>query len=69
MTYISQTIATPRSNPSLLQRLSQAYGLWHQRQALRRLDDAALRDIGVSRAQAEAEARRPVWDKPLYWIS
>ena len=38
-----------------------------QRATLRKLDDAALHDLGLSRAQAEAEAARPVWDVPDRW--
>ena len=38
-----------------------------QRAALRKLDDAALHDLGLSRAQAESEAARPVWDVPARW--
>ena len=41
--------------------------LWRQRRALERLDDRALADIGVSRADAMAEAARPVWDVPATW--
>ncbi len=33
----------------------------HQRRQLAQLDDRALDDIGVSRAQAEAEAAKPFW--------
>ncbi|MFN3210997.1 MAG: DUF1127 domain-containing protein [Roseovarius sp.] len=36
--------------------------LRRQRRALARLDDHALADIGLTREEAEAEARRPVWD-------
>ena len=32
-----------------------------QRQALRALDDRLLKDIGVSRAEAEREANKPFW--------
>jgi uncharacterized protein YjiS (DUF1127 family) len=32
-----------------------------QRQALRALDDRLLKDIGVSRADAEREANKPFW--------
>ncbi|MEP4197594.1 MAG: DUF1127 domain-containing protein [Aliishimia sp.] len=38
-----------------------------QRAALRRLDDAALFDLGLTRADAEAEASRPFWDVPDTW--
>lgn len=38
-----------------------------ERAELASLDDAALKDIGVSREEALAEARRPLWDVPRYW--
>jgi uncharacterized protein YjiS (DUF1127 family) len=38
-----------------------------QRAALRKLDDRALSDIGISRYEAEIEADRPVWDVPATW--
>lgn len=41
--------------------------LYRQRQTLARLDDAALEDIGVTRTQAMAEAKRPLWDAPAHW--
>lgn len=41
--------------------------LFRQRHALARLDDAALADIGLSRADALAEANRPLWDAPAHW--
>ena len=34
---------------------------WRQRQALLDLDDKLLRDIGITREQAEREARKPFW--------
>lgn len=37
------------------------------RRHLARLDDAALRDIGLTRDQAITEAARPVWDVPDHW--
>ncbi|PWC53036.1 DUF1127 domain-containing protein [Azospirillum sp. TSO22-1] len=37
------------------------YDRWRQRQALMRLDDHLLKDIGVSRADAESEAIKPFW--------
>lgn len=41
--------------------------LHRQRRALSRLDARSLEDMGVTRREAEAEARRPVWDVPAAW--
>lgn len=38
-----------------------------QRKHLAKLDDAMLRDIGVTRGAADTEARRPFWDAPAIW--
>jgi len=35
-----------------------------QRRTLATLDDRLLKDIGISRASANAEANRPFWDVP-----
>ncbi len=61
----ANTTALPRA--SLLTGLNNAIALWRQRRALKSLDSAALCDIGVTRAEAEAEAKRPVWDAPQNW--
>jgi uncharacterized protein YjiS (DUF1127 family) len=53
---------------SLLSRLRLALVARAQRRALARFDARMLRDIGVSRAQAEAEANRPLWDVPASWL-
>lgn len=37
------------------------------RARLGEMDDHMLADIGLSRAQAKAEAARPVWDVPTNW--
>lgn len=67
MAYISVP-AHPRTDRApLMTRLSWRLGLWRQRRALARLDDAALDDIGVTRREARAEARRPIWDAPENW--
>lgn len=42
-------------------------GIRRQRRALQRLDSRLLDDVGLSRDQAEAEARRPAWDAPRHW--
>jgi uncharacterized protein YjiS (DUF1127 family) len=34
---------------------------WQQRQALLELDPRLLNDIGVTREEAEREARKPFW--------
>lgn len=48
-------------------RLARHLNVWRQRRQLTRLDDAALSDIGISRAEAETEARRQIWDAPENW--
>lgn len=42
--------------------------LWRQRRALARLDDAMLADIGITRAEAQLEAERPLWNAPSTWL-
>jgi len=44
-----------------------ALGIWRQRQHLKALDASRLDDIRVSRADAEHEAARPIWDVPTTW--
>ena len=48
-------------------RLASLIELWRTRQALAKLDSAALDDIGVSADAATKEARKPVWDVPANW--
>lgn len=40
-----------------------------QRRALTRLSDHLLTDIGLTRAEAEREARRMLWDVPGHWLA
>ncbi len=56
---------TPRG--SLISRLVHMHDVWGQRRRLKSLGAAALKDIGVTRAQAEAEAARAIWDAPQTW--
>ena len=44
-----------------LDRLMTANDRWRQRQALLRLDDHLLKDIGITRADAEGEGAKPFW--------
>ncbi|SLN17515.1 hypothetical protein PSA7680_00556 [Pseudoruegeria aquimaris] len=69
-----QTLATPAraaalrpARRSVLSRLLAAEAAWRTRQSLKTLDRAALRDLGLSRSQAAAEAARPIWDVPAAW--
>jgi len=44
------------------QKLGRHISVWRQRRHLAELPDHLLEDIGLSRAEAEAEARRRIWD-------
>ena len=50
---------------SLLARSRETLRLWQQRRSGRRvllhLDEHRLRDIGLNRAEAQREARKPFW--------
>ncbi|MES9965026.1 MAG: DUF1127 domain-containing protein [Candidatus Sedimenticola sp. 20ELBAFRAG] len=52
---------------SLIRAFAQLLGCWsnryRQRQLLRQLEDHILKDIGLSRVDAEAEAMKPFWRK------
>ncbi|HCI08365.1 DUF1127 domain-containing protein [bacterium] len=41
--------------------------VWRSRRALAALDDAALKDVGLTRHDATREAARPFWDAPNTW--
>ena len=57
---------TRRAQPLRLA-LSTRLALWKSRRALAKLDDRALADIGISRADADREAQLTVWDVPANW--
>ncbi|MCT8159701.1 DUF1127 domain-containing protein [Pseudoruegeria sp. SHC-113] len=67
--YASHTrgAAVQTARRPFLARLLAADAAWRQRQALKALDAAALADIGLTRAEAEAESARPFWDVPATW--
>jgi uncharacterized protein YjiS (DUF1127 family) len=52
---------------SLMSLISQAFELSRQRRNLAQLDAAVLDDIGVTREEASAEAKRFFWDAPQFW--
>ncbi|MEM8579333.1 MAG: DUF1127 domain-containing protein [Pseudomonadota bacterium] len=59
--------AVRTARPSRKVSLWRLLALWRSRRGLAQLDEAALRDIGISAADAQAEAQRPVWDVPAHW--
>ena len=52
---------------SLLSFVADRAALLRQRRALKALDARALDDVGVSRHDAQQEAKRPIWDAPESW--
>jgi uncharacterized protein YjiS (DUF1127 family) len=72
MTYVNANVACATSIPAVRPllpwaKLQFAVAAYRQRQTLRRLDANALNDIGITRAQAEREASRKLWDVPANW--
>ena len=49
-----------------LSAFARALDVWRQRRALERLDDAALRDLGLTRADVSREVARPLWSLPRF---
>jgi len=52
---------------SVLGMIRNAMSLKRQRSSLAQLDDRALKDIGVTRSEANIEASRYIWDAPDFW--
>lgn len=67
MTLINTSIAHRRPRGSILKTVAHLVAVHRQRKALAHMDDAALEDIGISRSEAEREAKRPIWDAPETW--
>ncbi|MGC1496425.1 MAG: DUF1127 domain-containing protein [Sulfitobacter sp.] len=69
MTTLTQTTCPPRAprSQTLVQIITRAYRLWCTRRALAALGPEQLKDVGVSRAEANREAQRAVWDVPANW--
>ena len=70
MTTRTSSLATAPSLriSGLIGRVFTMLAFHRERQSLARLDDAMLRDIGVSREEAQREAARPIWDAPGRWF-
>ena len=67
MTQIALHHPCKPSKRSLVSIVLQAVAVMRQRRKLAQLDDAALEDIGITRAEAQAEADRFFWDAPHFW--
>ncbi len=68
---VNQSLAMSSLLPRALDRLKRLYRqlrrwwqLAEQRRQLAMLDESALKDIGLSRADALQESARPFWDDP-----
>lgn len=57
----------PSRRRGLFTRLFAMLTVRAERRRLAELDDATLRDIGLSRDEALQEALRPIWDVPPRW--
>ena len=57
--------AGDRERGNLFQRLALAFTVARERRALMALNDIALKDIGLSRADAYREGTRSFWDLPV----
>jgi uncharacterized protein YjiS (DUF1127 family) len=47
--------------------MARCHATWRHRRVLAEMDDRMLSDIGLTREEALAEARRPFWDAPPRW--
>jgi uncharacterized protein YjiS (DUF1127 family) len=63
----SNSCLPARRRFSLLSFVADRASLLRQRRALKALDARALNDVGLSRHEAQQEAKRPVWDAPENW--
>ena len=66
MTHIEQCSSFAFSSRSAAS-LRHLYNVWRSRRALAALDEAALKDVGLTRDEAQREATRPFWDAPNTW--
>lgn len=64
MTVFSTDIALPSFAPVRRLDLRLYLTVWAERRSLARLGPRQLADLGLTKAQARAESRRPIWDMP-----
>jgi len=67
MTLMTSPRPTRSVLASLWAELTRVYLVKRQRKSLKSMDTAALRDLGLTRKQADAEAGRWFWDAPETW--
>lgn len=67
MSSLIKTHALPARALSNRISLFSLFDLARERRALARMDDARLADLGLTREDALAEAKRPFWDVPSHW--
>ena len=71
MTARTNTLLRPtmpaRRRIGFLTKVVKTLELFRERRRLAELPDHILNDIGVTRDQATAEARREIWDAPSHW--
>ncbi|MFV1492758.1 hypothetical protein VWX97_17545 [Phaeobacter sp. JH18-32] len=69
MTYMDNSLRNCACAPrrSFFATVAQRLAIWRERRMLATLDQSALDDMGISKTEAQAEARRPIWDAPSSW--
>lgn len=60
--------ALPPRRTSAWAWLHAALATRRSRTDLRSLDAHMLHDVGLTAAEAQKEAKRPVWDVPVHWL-
>ncbi len=68
MAFLSNTHRSSAPRRSSRMSLLDLFSLYRQRRALADLDDHALEDIGVTRAEANKEAKSGFWNVPDHWL-
>lgn len=64
---LSRTNPPVRRRAGVLTWITKRLALFSERRRLSDLPDHILDDIGVSRRDAEREAKRDIWDVPSHW--
>lgn len=67
MTFITSLGHQSKKTTFRLSRLLDIVAVRRQRRNLAKLDQAALRDLGLTQSDVRAELKRPVWDVPANW--